>query len=90
MGRCLGKSRSHEHRTAIQLAGNNLSDKCCGQMGNFERRLATYMWAISGTNGSSGLGSVNSEQIESSTCTEKTSVNTVVPHNSPEDQRVAC
>ena len=27
------------------------------------------MWAISGTSGSSGLGSVNSEQIESSTCT---------------------
>ena len=26
------------------------------------------MWAISGTSGSSGLGSVNSEQIDSSTC----------------------
>lgn len=27
-----------------------------------------YMWAISGTKGSSGFGSVNKEQIESSTC----------------------
>lgn len=26
------------------------------------------MWAISGTNGSSGLGSVSSEQMDRSTC----------------------
>ena len=33
------------------------------------------MWAISGTSGSSGLGSVSSEQIDSSTCTTKHTVN---------------
>jgi hypothetical protein len=27
-----------------------------------------YMWAISGTRGSSGLGSVSREQMESKTC----------------------
>ena len=32
------------------------------------------MWAISGTSGSSGLGSVNSEQIDSSTCTTEHTV----------------
>lgn len=30
-------------------------------------RSVLYMWAISGTRGSSGLGSVSSEQIESKT-----------------------
>ena len=32
------------------------------------------MWAISGTSGSSGLGSVNSEQIDSSTYTDEHTV----------------
>ena len=31
-------------------------------------RSVLYMWAISGTSGSSGFGSVSNEQIESSTC----------------------
>ena len=31
-------------------------------------RLVLYMWAISGTKGSSGLGSVSKEQIDSKTC----------------------
>lgn len=34
-----------------------------------------YMWAISGTNGSSGFGSVNKEQIDSSTCANPTTSN---------------
>ena len=34
----------------------------------------SHMWAISGTSGSSGLGSVNSEQIDSSTCTDEHTV----------------
>ena len=33
--------------------------------------LFLSIWAISGTNGSSGLGSVSSEQIDSSTCSEQ-------------------
>jgi hypothetical protein len=31
-------------------------------------RSVLYMWAISGTRGSSGLGSVSREQMESKTC----------------------
>jgi hypothetical protein len=35
-------------------------------------RSVLYIWAISGTRGSSGLGSVSREQIESNTCNIQT------------------
>lgn len=39
-----------------------------------------YMWAISGTRGSSGLGSVRSEQIESNTYNDVCIYKIMIPH----------
>ena len=38
------------------------------EVSSYFGRFVLYMCAISGTRGSSGLGSVNKEQIDSSTC----------------------